>query len=419
MSGASRGLIWTTSPPSEHDLRRDGYTVISFREVRTKHIEPTRSTTSKRLSLENAAGSLLRLFDDNPRLAILGVPARTAGDLGDVYSFLVEPSFRRDVTLLLGVDRELDALDAAQLIAPEMGYPWSLERLVYLAARYLRNERADELPPLTPIEVRLLTAMRDRSLTPEVQFGIGRFRVDFAFPGQRLAIEADGRAWHDAERDATRDTRLETLGWQTLRFTGSEIYRDAQGVADRIVGALEERADIVVYTELTPKPPRSLWRRIFGWLLGHSGREKRASAPDRPQQRPTPEWKAHLDDDQRRAVDAHEGVIQVIAPAGSGKTTTMITRVQELLTRGVAANRILCTTFNRAAREEMDNRLSGLGISGVEVRSFHALGRFILDQEGMLRARDRHRELRPMAPYLKAGDGFRRRWGVAGCPRRK
>lgn len=386
MSGAGRGLIWTTSPPSERDLRRDGFTVTSFREVRTQHIEPTRSTTSKRLSLENAAVSLLRLLDDNPRLAILGVPARTAGDLGDIYSFLVEPSFRRDVTLLLGVDRSLDELDSAQLTAPEMGYPWSLERLVYLAERYLRNERADGLPPLTPIEVRLLSAMRDRSLTPNVQFGIGRYRVDFAFPGHRLAVEADGRAWHDAERDASRDAHLETLGWKTLRFTGSEIFRDAQGATDRIVSALEERADIVVYTELPPEPRRSWWRLLVDWLFRRNRPEMTDRTPEARQGRPVPEWKAHLDHDQRRAVDAHEGVVQVIAPAGSGKTTTVITRVQELLARGVAANRIQCTTFNRTTRAELDDRLKGLGISGVEVRSFHALGRFILDQEGLLRS---------------------------------
>jgi len=254
MARPERGLIWTTAPPSPRKLRRNGYTVVSYRDVRAKHIEPARAATSKRLSLENAAVSLLRLLDENPRLAILGVPARTAGDLRDIYSFLVEPCFRRDVTLLLGVDLSLDALDAARLTAPEMGYAWSLERLVYLAQRYLRNQRSDGLPPLTPIEERLLAALRDRSLQPEVQYGIGRYRVDFAFPPHRLVVEADGRAWHDAVRDADRDAHLAALGWMTLRFTGSEIYRDAAGVAARVAAALEERAGTVVYTDLPPEP---------------------------------------------------------------------------------------------------------------------------------------------------------------------
>lgn len=77
--------------------------------------------------------------------------------------------------------------------------------------------------------------------------------------------------------------------------------------------------------------------------------------------------------------------MQVIAPAGSGKTTVMISRVQELLSRGVPANRILCTTFNRAARDELDDRLKQVAATGVDVRRFHALGRHILNEEGLLR----------------------------------
>ncbi len=66
---------------------------------------------------------------------------------------------------------------------------------------------------------------------------------------------------------------------------------------------------------------------------------------------------AALDAGQRRAVEAHDGVVQVIAPAGSGKTTVLIERVRELLARGTPAERILCTTFNRDARVELQRRL--------------------------------------------------------------
>ena len=98
-----------------------------------------------------------------------------------------------------------------------------------------------------------------------------------------------------------------------------------------------------------------------------------------------------LDSDQRHAVYAGEGVVQVIAPAGSGKTTTMVHRVEALTSRGIPANHILCTTFNRASVEELRRRLHDLGISGPEVRNFHALGKHILEKEGHLRA-----ELRPV-----------------------
>ena len=109
------------NPPSERQLRKAGYTVVQFGDVRANFIRPSRSITAKRVTLDNAAVSLLRLFDDNPRLAVLGVPANTQGDLSDIYSYLVEPAFRRDIDLLLGVDRELADLDGSALVVPTWG----------------------------------------------------------------------------------------------------------------------------------------------------------------------------------------------------------------------------------------------------------------------------------------------------------
>ena len=44
-----------------------------------------------------------------------------------------------------------------------------------------------------------------------------------------------------------------------------------------------------------------------------------------------------LDPEQRAAATLPDGPAQIIAPAGSGKTTTLIARLGVLLTRGVAA----------------------------------------------------------------------------------
>jgi len=93
----------------------------------------------------------------------------------------------------------------------------------------------------------------------------------------------------------------------------------------------------------------------------------------------------HLDAAQRAAVRAGDGVVQVIAPAGSGKTTVLIERVRELQNRGTAANRILCLSFNRDAKQEIAARLATAGLTGVETRSFHGLGLWILREEGRLR----------------------------------
>ena len=76
----------------------------------------------------------------------------------------------------------------------------------------------------------------------------------------------------------------------------------------------------------------------------------------------------------------------MIAPAGSGKTTVLVARVAELLSRGVPPNRILCLTFNNPAAAEMTARLHQSGVDGVEALTFHALGRRVLKEAGLLRA---------------------------------
>jgi superfamily I DNA/RNA helicase len=67
-----------------------------------------------------------------------------------------------------------------------------------------------------------------------------------------------------------------------------------------------------------------------------------------------------LDPEQSAAVRAGDGVVQVIAPAGSGKTTVLVARVKELISRGAPPERILCTTFNKDAVTEMGARLAGV-----------------------------------------------------------
>src|ERR1700747_2015291 len=95
-----------------------------------------------------------------------------------------------------------------------------------------------------------------------------------------------------------------------------------------------------------------------------------------------PSGAVELDAEQRRAVDAHDGVVQVIAPAGSGKTTVLIERVRELLHRGAPAERILCTTFNRDARVELQERLRASGLGSVAARTFHSIGWSLLTGGG-------------------------------------
>lgn len=91
------------------------------------------------------------------------------------------------------------------------------------------------------------------------------------------------------------------------------------------------------------------------------------------------------DREQLRAINAYDGIVQVIAPAGSGKTAVLIERVRELLRRGVPADEILCTTFNRDARLELQQRLRAAGVPSVAARTFHSTGLWLMREEGLAR----------------------------------
>ena len=94
---------------------------------------------------------------------------------------------------------------------------------------------------------------------------------------------------------------------------------------------------------------------------------------------------ARLASDQRAAATAPPGPILCVAPAGSGKTTTLVARIAWLFATGAAEpGRVAAITFNKRAAVELDDRLSaalsplGLPADAVRVRTFHALGLEIL-----------------------------------------
>jgi superfamily I DNA/RNA helicase len=97
---------------------------------------------------------------------------------------------------------------------------------------------------------------------------------------------------------------------------------------------------------------------------------------------------ARLAADQRGAATAAPGPVLCVAPAGSGKTTTLVARVAWLVDGGVDPATIAAITFNKRAAEELGERLDaalgeiGVGAGSVRVATFHALGREILRSAG-------------------------------------
>jgi superfamily I DNA/RNA helicase len=115
---------------------------------------------------------------------------------------------------------------------------------------------------------------------------------------------------------------------------------------------------------------------------------------------------ARLAPDQRAAAMAPPGPVLCVAPAGSGKTTTLVARICWLVASGTARpDQIAAITFNSRAAQEMRERLvpalEPLAVEpgAVRVRTFHALGLEILRSSGDTpRLADRAEVLRSLDP---------------------
>ena len=115
---------------------------------------------------------------------------------------------------------------------------------------------------------------------------------------------------------------------------------------------------------------------------------------------------ARLAPDQRAAATAPPGPSLCIAPAGSGKTTTLVARAAWLIATGTPPETIRAITFNKRAAVEMTERLDaavaplGVAPGTVRVRTFHALGREVLRDAGVPvePLADRAAVLRKVAP---------------------
>jgi superfamily I DNA/RNA helicase len=124
---------------------------------------------------------------------------------------------------------------------------------------------------------------------------------------------------------------------------------------------------------------------------------------------------ARLAPDQRAAATAPPGPSLCIAPAGSGKTTTLVARAAWLIATGTPAESIRAITFNKRAAVEMTERLDaavaplGIAPGAVRVRTFHALGREILRETRVAvePLADRPAILAAVAPWAGEADLLR------------
>jgi len=84
----------------------------------------------------------------------------------------------------------------------------------------------DWVDHFSPIEKALWSEIRLFGLPLYPQFPVNEYFLDFADPEKKIALEADGKEFHqDKKADQKRQQEIEALGWIVYRITGDKIFR--------------------------------------------------------------------------------------------------------------------------------------------------------------------------------------------------
>lgn len=77
---------------------------------------------------------------------------------------------------------------------------------------------------------------------------------------------------------------------------------------------------------------------------------------------------------QLKIINTIDGNIGVIASAGSGKTTVLTKRIENMVkNHSIAPQDILAVTFSKKAKENIQDKLKELNVNGVNIETFHSL----------------------------------------------
>ena len=129
----------------------------------------------------------------------------------------------------------------------DMGWPDRLVREA-LARNLVRPEDLPfERPTDNDFEERMRVLVKQAGLPqPIAQHPVGRYRLDFAWPELRVAVETDGWATHGRrqafEYDRAMDGFLLAAGWRILRVTYRQLTRQPTLVAAQLAAVLAQAA---------------------------------------------------------------------------------------------------------------------------------------------------------------------------------
>ncbi len=90
----------------------------------------------------------------------------------------------------------------------------------------------------------------------------------------------------------------------------------------------------------------------------------------------------NLNKAQQEAINCINGNIAVIATAGSGKTTILVKRIENMVcNHNISPSSILAITFSKKAKDNIIDRLEKLNIYNVNIETFHSLALKIIKHQ--------------------------------------
>lgn len=228
-SHRSAAAVWGLEgfePPRVVDVtvdRRRGPQVTGARVHRSRDHALAGATVRRRIPVTGVDRTILDLCagERNPQVALRALDSAR-------YQRLVTP---KELRACLGKHRRQGRRGVA--LFAEL-----LERRLGLGA------------PESPLEADLLDLLLAAGLPAprlgfEVVAGGRRYRIDLAYPAEKVAIECDGRRSRLNERnfetDPVRENALKLEGWLVLRFTRRRVTEEPGAVVDEVRRALTLR----------------------------------------------------------------------------------------------------------------------------------------------------------------------------------
>lgn len=208
----------------------------------------------------------------------------------------------------------------------------------------------------------------------EIAHELGHFWMD----GEAASCDEDSFASFDEEALPFGAYRVEGYGPKQRRECQANVFARTfllpEEAARDLYLAGESVSSIALRLELEER--LVLEQLMRGTLL----------PPEAPPEAPSPPKPSPpLDDSQRAAAHASEGPLLLEAGPGTGKTRTLVARVEHLLEKEVDAKNILILTFSNKAAEELRERIalaSPEAATQIWAGTFHAFGLELLRRYG-------------------------------------